>query len=184
MANNNNNTVLKDVAQGEVILKVENLCQFFRSGKYVNKAVNNVSFDIKKGEVFGLVGESGCGKTTTGRSIIKLYNITSGNVIFKGQRVAAGTLSYKEEIKAARKRIAEEIAQIKAGDDADKNARIAEKRAELAEIVAKNKAEIAALKAQVANQIAVVKAQIAALEAQIDRLVKYAFATVADSAMI
>ena len=136
-------TFLKDVQQGEVILKVENLCQYFRSGSYVNKAVNNVSFDIKKGEVFGLVGESGCGKTTTGRSIIKLYNITSGNVYFKGQRVTAGTLSYKEEIKAARARIAKEINAIKADDMGDKGARIAEKKAELREIVAKNKAEIA-----------------------------------------
>ena len=146
MAKNINNTVLKDVEQGEVLLKVENLCQFFKSGKYVNKAVNNVSFDIKKGEVFGLVGESGCGKTTTGRSIIKLYDITSGNVFFKGQRVAAGTLSYKEAIKEARKRIAAEIAEISNSDDADKSAKIAEKRAELAEIIAKNKAEIASAK--------------------------------------
>ena len=68
----------------EVLLRVENLCQYFKSGKYVNKAVNNVSFDIYKGEVFGLVGESGCGKTTTGRSIIKIYDITSGSVYFKG----------------------------------------------------------------------------------------------------
>ena len=86
----------------EVLLRVENLCQFFKSGKYVNKAVNNVSFDIYKGEVFGLVGESGCGKTTTGRSIIKLYDITSGNVYFKGQRVGAGTRSYKDAIKQAK----------------------------------------------------------------------------------
>ena len=56
----------------EVLLRVENLCQYFKMGKFENKAVNNVSFDIKKGEVFGLVGESGCGKTTTGRSIIKI----------------------------------------------------------------------------------------------------------------
>ena len=72
-----------------VLLRVENLCQHFGS----LKAVDNVSFDLKKGEVFGLVGESGCGKTTTGRSIIKLYNITSGHIYFKGQRVGAGTLS-------------------------------------------------------------------------------------------
>jgi len=74
----------------EVLLKVENLCQYFKMGKGELKAVDNVSFEIHKGEVFGLVGESGCGKTTTGRSIIKLYNITSGNVYFKGIRIAAG----------------------------------------------------------------------------------------------
>ena len=76
----------------EVLLKVENLCQYFKMGKKKLKAVNNVSFDIKKGEVFGLVGESGCGKTTTGRTIIKLYDATSGNVYFKGERIVAGTL--------------------------------------------------------------------------------------------
>ena len=66
----------------ETLLKVENLCQYFKMEGGELKAVDNVSFEIKRGEVFGLVGESGCGKTTTGRSIIKLYNITSGNVIF------------------------------------------------------------------------------------------------------
>ena len=82
----------------EVLLRVEHLCQYFKS----NKAVDDVTFDIKKGEVFGLVGESGCGKTTTGRSIIKLYDITSGNIYFKGKRVAAGTASYKKAIAKAR----------------------------------------------------------------------------------
>ena len=82
----------------DVLLRVENLCQYFK----VNKAVDDVSFDIKKGEVFGLVGESGCGKTTTGRSIIKLYDITDGNIYFRGRRIAAGTRTYRENIKKAR----------------------------------------------------------------------------------
>ena len=86
----------------EVLLKVDHLCQYFRMGRKDLKAVDNVSFEIKKGEAFGLVGESGCGKTTTGRSIIKLYNITSGNVFFKGRRIGAGTRSYKDAIKQAR----------------------------------------------------------------------------------
>lgn len=86
----------------ETLLKVEHLCQYFKAGNFVTKAVDDVSFDIKKGEVFGLVGESGCGKTTTGRSIIKLYNITSGNIIFKGVRIAAGIQSYKDAIKKAK----------------------------------------------------------------------------------
>ena len=87
----------------EVLLKVEHLCQYFRLGRKDLKAVDDVSFEIRKGETFGLVGESGCGKTTTGRSIIKLYNITSGNVYFKGQRIGAGTRSYKDAIKQAKK---------------------------------------------------------------------------------
>ncbi len=86
----------------ETLLRVEHLCQYFSAGNFVTKAVDDVSFEIKKGEVFGLVGESGCGKTTTGRSIIKLYNITSGNVFFKGVRICAGIQSYKDAIKKAR----------------------------------------------------------------------------------
>ena len=81
--------------QNETLLRVENLCQYFGP----TKAVHNVSFDIRKGEVFGLVGESGCGKTTTGRSIIKIYNITSGSIYFKGQRICAGTKSFRDELK-------------------------------------------------------------------------------------
>ena len=91
----------------EVLLKVEHLCQYFRLGRKDLKAVDDVSFEIRKGETFGLVGESGCGKTTTGRSIIKLYNITSGNVYFKGQRIGAGTRSYKDAIKQAKKDLEE-----------------------------------------------------------------------------
>ena len=91
----------------EVLLKVDHLCQYFRLGRKDLKAVDDVSFEVKKGETFGLVGESGCGKTTTGRSIIKLYNITSGNVYFKGERIGAGTRSYKDAIKQAKKDLEE-----------------------------------------------------------------------------
>ena len=87
----------------EVLLRVENLCQYFKMGDGELRAVDGVSFDIKRGEVFGLVGESGCGKTTTGRSIIKLYEITDGNIYFDGIRIAAGIRSYKERIKEAKK---------------------------------------------------------------------------------
>ncbi len=82
----------------EVILRVENLSQHFK----INKAVDNVSFDVYKGEVFGIVGESGCGKTTIGRTIIKLYNATDGNVYLKGRRIAAGTLSLRNALKEAK----------------------------------------------------------------------------------
>ena len=107
----------------EPLLRVEHLCQYFRAGNFVTKAVDDVSFDIRKGEVFGLVGESGCGKTTTGRSIIKLYNITSGNIYFKGMRIAAGIQSYRDELKDTKDpaRIAELKAQIKAARNDQKN---------------------------------------------------------------
>lgn len=107
----------------EPLLRVEHLCQYFRAGNFVTKAVDDVSFDIRKGEVFGLVGESGCGKTTTGRSIIKLYNITSGNIYFKGVRIAAGIQSYKDELKNTKDpaRIAELKAQIKSARNDQKN---------------------------------------------------------------
>lgn len=107
----------------EPLLRVEHLCQYFKAGNFVTKAVDDVSFDIRKGEVFGLVGESGCGKTTTGRSIIQLYNITSGNIYFKGVRIAAGIQSYKDELKNTKDpaRIAELKAQIKSVRNEQKN---------------------------------------------------------------
>ena len=90
----------KDFSNEEVILSVRHLKQYFRFGrgafKY-NKAVHDVSFDVRRGEVVGLVGESGCGKTTTGRSIIRLYKITSGSIYCKGQRISAGTRNQMED---------------------------------------------------------------------------------------
>ena len=99
----------------ETLLKVEHLCQYFGA----TKAVDDVSFEVKKGEVFGLVGESGCGKTTTGRSIIKLYDITSGNIFFKGIRISAGIRSYQEDIRKAKAEYNEKIATVT--DPTEKN---------------------------------------------------------------
>ena len=101
----------------ETLLRVEHLCQYF--GRADFKAVDDVSFDIKKGEVFGLVGESGCGKTTTGRAIIKLYDITSGSVYFKGIRIGAGVRSYQNAIKKARAEYKQKIEQA-SGAEKDK----------------------------------------------------------------
>ena len=100
----------------EVLLRVKHLKQYFKfgSGEYkYNKAVHDVSFDVHRGEVFGLVGESGCGKTTTGRSIIKLYDITSGDIYFKGVRVSAGTRWNEKEIKFTLIRMREAISKLK-----------------------------------------------------------------------
>ncbi|MBR6740078.1 MAG: ATP-binding cassette domain-containing protein [Clostridia bacterium] len=134
--------------KNEVLLKVDHLCQYFRMGRKDLKAVDDVCFEVKKGEAFGLVGESGCGKTTTGRSIIKLYNITSGNVYFKGQRIGAGTRSYKDAISKARKDAAKRIAELKQEKDvsaarkAEIDAEIETIRKELAATVAENRALI------------------------------------------
>ena len=76
----------------EALLQVENLTQHFPiSRSYTVRAVNGVSFQIYPGETYGLVGESGSGKTTIGRSIIRLYNPTSGTVRFQG-KVISGKL--------------------------------------------------------------------------------------------
>lgn len=95
----------QELVDSNTILSVRHLKQFFTVGvgknKFRTKAVHDISFDIGKGEVFGLVGESGCGKTTTGRSIIRLYDITSGSVYFKGHRITAGDRWNRKEIKFA-----------------------------------------------------------------------------------
>ncbi|ASF38798.1 ABC transporter ATP-binding protein [Halobacillus halophilus] len=72
----------------EKLVEIKNLKQHFKTGRHsVVKAVDGLNFDIFKGETFGLVGESGCGKSTTGRTIIRLYDATDGEVIFNGEDV-------------------------------------------------------------------------------------------------
>ncbi|HHT66698.1 MAG TPA: ATP-binding cassette domain-containing protein [Erysipelotrichaceae bacterium] len=95
-------------------LKVERLKQYFKLGKKELPAVDDISFDIYKGEVFGLVGESGCGKTTTGRTIIRLYDATGGSVYFDGTRIVAGIRNYKDAIKQAKAECKATLASLKA----------------------------------------------------------------------
>lgn len=98
-----------DIGSNEKLIEVTNLKKYFPTKnpfgaaekKYV-KAVDGVTFYIKKGETFGLVGESGCGKSTLGRTIIRLYDPTDGQIIFDGKDIS--NIS-KKELKPYRKRM-------------------------------------------------------------------------------
>ena len=139
---------MAETKKDDVLLRVEHLCQYFGP----TKAVDDVSFDIKKGEVFGLVGESGCGKTTTGRSIIKIYDITSGSIYFKGQRICAGTASYKTAIKEAKEETKKAIAELTQDSKANPSRKeandkqIAQLKKDLADCIELNRKEIAKAK--------------------------------------
>ena len=110
-------TFRPELVDNGIELSVRHLKQFFKFGHgrsaFKTKAVHDVSFDIKKGECFGLVGESGCGKTTTGRSLIRLYNITSGSVYFEGRRTSAGSRWNEKEIKWTKIRGRKKIKELK-----------------------------------------------------------------------
>ena len=73
-----------DQSNNEVLLKVENVKKYFNVGSGTLKAVDGISFELHKGETLGLVGESGCGKSTAGRTVLRLYEPTDGKVTFKG----------------------------------------------------------------------------------------------------
>lgn len=133
----------------KVLIKVEHLEQYFKLGKKTLKAVDDVNFEIYEGEVFGLVGESGCGKTTTGRSIIKLYDITGGSIYFDGSRIAAGINEYKEAIANAKneyRKIAKDInQQLKTASEDEKvslSNKLADAKSKCDDVVAKNVEEI------------------------------------------
>ncbi len=94
---------MNEMAEKQKLVEIKNLKQYFNVGKpNMVKAVDGITFDIYKGETLGLVGESGCGKSTTGRTIIRLYNATGGEVLFNGENVH-GRKSRKELKKFNRK---------------------------------------------------------------------------------
>ena len=133
-----------ELINSDILLSVRNLKQFFFFGNKIHnqklKAVSNVSFDIHKGECFGVVGESGCGKTTTGRTIIKLYKPTSGSVYYRGYRIGAGYRWNKKEIKWTRVRFFQALKRLNK-EKKDKLAALSREDVGYAEDVTKIKAE-------------------------------------------
>ena len=114
----------------EIVLEVNHLCMYFpiNVGMFKTKllkAVDDVSFTIKRGETVGLVGESGCGKTTLGRTILQLYKPTSGRIVFNGQRVNPGTKADVDDINGKRQEMIDLMASLEekvaAGDEEAKN---------------------------------------------------------------
>ena len=100
---------MKDNRPKEILLEVRNLKKYFPIHKGVFgsrkthvQAVDDISFQIYKGETLGLVGESGCGKSTAGRTIIRLYDATEGEIIFDGAEIGKMT---EHELKPFRKRM-------------------------------------------------------------------------------
>lgn len=92
---------MSDAKEKEVLVAVNNLCKYFRIGRNkLVKAVDHISFNIYKGETLGVVGESGCGKTTCGRTVLGMYKATSGSVMFDGVDIhsmsATEKLAYKK----------------------------------------------------------------------------------------
>jgi oligopeptide transport system ATP-binding protein len=78
-------------ANGRPLLEIKNLRKYFKVGREDLKAVDGISLDIKKGETFGLVGESGCGKSTAGRVLVRLYEPSGGEVLFGGKNIHEAT---------------------------------------------------------------------------------------------
>lgn len=156
-----------ELRQKNILLSVRHLKQFFFFGKGPKraklKAVSNISFDLYEGECIGIVGESGCGKTTTGRSIIKLYDITSGSVYYRGVRISAGSRWNKKEIKWTRIKGNNLIKQLKANakeqiEALDKEA--ANYHEKSAEILGACKAEVDQIKDNIHSVVAEQKAKI------------------------
>ncbi len=144
-----------ELRKKNILLSVRNLKMFFFFGRGVNrqklKAVSNISFDLKEGECLGIVGESGCGKTTTGRCIIRLYDITSGAIYYRGVRISAGNRWNKKEIKWSRIHANEKIKALREEAKADP-AKATEIEAKIREIE-ENVREIHAVQKEKIKQI-------------------------------
>lgn len=82
------------------LLEVRNLKKFFNTKQGTLKAVNNISFSVQRGETLGIVGESGCGKSTTGRAVLRLVEPTAGDVVFEGEDI---TTFKSDRVRAFRK---------------------------------------------------------------------------------
>lgn len=85
----------------KVLVSIEDVCKNFHASSGVLKAVNHVTFDIKKGETVGLVGESGCGKSTLGRTVMGIYQPSSGQIVYDGEAIRIK--SAKDRLKYAKK---------------------------------------------------------------------------------
>lgn len=90
----------ENIQEKDVLVEVKDLCKYFNVGGGKLKAVDGISFKIYKGETLGLVGESGCGKSTTGRTMLRLYEPTSGEMLYNGKNIYGFS---KSEMKEARK---------------------------------------------------------------------------------
>ncbi len=83
----------------EPLLEVKHLCKYFNTSGGVLHAVDDVSFAIEKGKTLGVVGESGCGKSTTGRAILRLHEPTSGEVLFEGNDITKYSMKQMREMR-------------------------------------------------------------------------------------
>ena len=147
----------------DVLLSVSHLKQYFKSGSYINKAVDDVSFYVRRGEVFGLVGESGCGKTTTGRTIINLYDPTEGDVYFEGLRISSNRNGLRVLRAQLRGENAEKIRHLR--EEAKTNIRANPEKA--AQLKAQLNQEIRSLRGQLREELR--KAEDNALESAVEK---------------
>lgn len=157
----------QELVDNDILLSVRHLKMFFTLGQGKRlKAVHDVSFDIKKGECFGLVGESGCGKTTTGRSIIGLHQITSGSIYFKGYRINAGSRWNEKEIKWKRIKGENRIKELRQEEKArieEMDNTTLEGNQKIAELKEEYNLKVAAIHAEVDEVVKEQKKKIAAI---------------------